>query len=161
MTSDYWELLTNEEDIIRSLSVWVMSHTDLVDLVEIKDHWLQLRVIPDEIIPRFLDYQGFLESWSQSHRSKTKVNGYWGLSMYSLEFRPPMIEVIFENLSPVTIDLDTHQLSVWVTDGGTGKRTLVQGLSPINYSRMMSTPESFPKFVRIGYEYEKGIYNYT
>lgn len=161
MTNDYWELLTTEDNIIRELSVWAMSHINLVDLVDIQEHWLQLRIIPDNIIPMFNDYQGFLVSWSQSHPSKTKVNGYWGLGMYSLELRPPTIEVIFEDLSPVIIDLDTRKLSVWVIDGGTGKSTLIAGLSPINYSKMLSAPETFPKFVKIGYEHEKGIHNYT
>ena len=162
MTNDYWELLTTEDKTIRSLAVWVMSHADLVDLVDIQDHWLQLRVIPDWVIPRFHDYQGFFESFFESSHSSTRLTGYFGVNDYTLMMTTKTLEATFGNsLSPVSIDLDSHQLSVWVTDGGTGKSALVAGLSPMNYSRMLTSPESFPKFVRIGYEYEKGIYNYT
>lgn len=159
MTNDYWEFLTSEENIIREVSVWTMSHLDLVDQVDIENHWLQLRIIPDHIIPRFQDYRGFLWAWQKSKNSR--VIGHWESSKYSLEIYSGTIEVLFENLSPVTIDLDTHQLSVWVTDGSTGKSTLVKGLSPVNYSRIISKPETFPKFIQIGYLHEKGIYNYT
>jgi hypothetical protein len=90
------------------------------------------------------------------------VTGYYqGIKIYVLGFCGNTIEAAFNDLSPVIIDLDTRRLSVWVIDGGTGKSALIAGLSPVNYSRMMSNPENFPRFVRIGYEYEKGIYNYT
>lgn len=161
MTNDYWELITTEDEIINSLSVWALSYQDLINLVEINTHLLRIQIIPDKIIPRFNDYLGFIKSWANSQKLLTKVTGCWKDSIYFLELRNNMIEVVFGNLSPVIIDLDTHQLSVWVIDGGTGKYTLVSGLSPINYSKMISEPEIFPKFVRIGYEYKKGIYNCT
>lgn len=161
MTDDYWELTTIEEDTINALSAWAISHIDLVDLVELKVHWLKLRIIPDEIFSRFPDYQGFFEAWTASQSPITTVTGHCGNSTYCLEPHNNAIDIIFDDLSPVIIDLDTHQLSIWVIDGGSGKSALVKGLSPINYSRMMSTPEIFPKFIRIGYEYEKSIYNYT
>jgi hypothetical protein len=161
MTNDYWELLTTDDDVIKDLAIWAMGHTDLVDLVDIDVHWLQIRVIPDEIIPRFPEFLEFLESWKKSQGS-IKVTGYYqGIKIYVLGFRGNTIEATFNDLSPVIIDLDTRRLSVWVIDGGTGKSTLVAGLSPINHSKMISNPEYFPRFVRIGYEYEKGIYNYT
>ena len=161
MTNDYWELLTTDDDVIKDLAIWAIGHTDLVDLVDIDVHWLQIRVIPDEIIPRFPEYLEFLESWKKS-QSSIKVTGYYqGIKIYVLGFCGNTIEVTFNDLSPIIIDLDTRRLSVRVIDGGTGKSTLVAGLSPINYSRMLTDPGVFPKFVRIGYEYEKGIYNYT
>jgi hypothetical protein len=99
--------------------------------------------------------------WKKSQGS-VKVTGYYQeIKIYVLGFCGNTIEVTFNDLSPVIIDLDTRRLSVRVIDGGTGKSTLVTGLSPINYSRMLTDPGAFPRFVRIGYEYEKGIYNYT
>ena len=161
MTNDYWEILTSEDDTIKNLSIWAISHMDLVDLVDIDENWLQLRVIPDDIIPKFSEYHGFLESWKKS--KNTKVTGYWGSSMYSLGIHDSTIDVVFEDstISPVIIDLDNHQISVWVTDGGTGKNTLISGLSPINYSKMLAYPETFPKFIKIGYEYKKDINHFT
>ena len=161
MTNDYWEILTTEDKTIRELSVWAMSHPDLVDLVDIDNQWLQLRIIPDQIIPRFPEYRGFLKALT--HSSETRLYGYFGgMEEYTLVMTTKTLEATFKGgLSPVSIDLDTGQLSVWVTDGGTGKSTLVAGLSPINYSRMLTDPGAFPRFVRIGYEYKKGIYNYT
>ena len=158
MTNDYWELLTTDDSLIKGFSVWVISHTDLVDLVIIEDNWLQLRIIPDYIIPRLSEYRGFIELCLQS-MGILKVVGYFGINEYSISFYNNCIEIKF--LSPIVIDLASGKLSVWVIDGGTGKRSLVSGLSPMNYSSMQSFPESFPRFVRIGYEHEKGIHNYT
>lgn len=160
MTNDYWELLTTDDNLIRGLSVWIISHTDLVDLVNIEDNWLQLRIIPDYIIPRFSEYRGFIELCQKSTET-LKVMGYFGVNEYSIGFYRDCIEMGFKNFSPISIDLTSGKLSVWVIDGGTGKRSLVSGLSPMNYSSMQSFPESFPRFVRIGYEHEKGIHNYT
>ena len=160
MTNDYWELLTTDDSLIRGLSVWIISHTDLVDLVIIEDNWLQLRIIPDYIIPRFSEYRGFIELCQKS-TGTLKVVGYFKVDEYSIGFYRDCIEMRFRNFSPIVIDLASGKLSVWVIDGSTGKPSLVSGLSPVNYSSMQSFPESFPRFVRIGYEHEKGIHNYT
>lgn len=151
MIVDYWELLTKEEEVIRDLAIWVINHADLVDLVEFNADWLQLRIIPSEIIPMFQKYSGFLEAWEKSKHPYTKVTGYYKSQKYSLKLHDNMIEAIFNGLSPIIIDLDARKLSIKVTDGATGESTLVAGLSPINYSKILSDPGVFPKFVRIGW----------